>query len=85
MCSFMIREYRIKKVVFSVLSPLMGGYSKWKILQDDELAKMPDFFGKPPEVIAGVLEHEGKKVMNKFPLFVGLFGSDVRDNERWNK
>jgi len=75
MCSFMIREYKIKKVVFSVLSPLMGGYSKWKILQDEELAKMPDFFGKPPEVIAGLLEEEGLKIMEKFELFNGLFGS----------
>ena len=45
---------------------------------DEELTKMPKFFGKPPEVAAGLLEDEGLKVMNKFPLFVGLFGSDAR-------
>ena len=85
MCSFMAREYRIKKVVFAVPSPFMGGYSKWNILHDDELTTMPNFFGKPPEVIAGVLEDEGKRVMNKFPPFAGLFGSNARNDERLNK
>ena len=80
MCSFMTREYKIKKVVFSVLSPLMGGYSKWKILQDDGLTYCNDFFGKPPEVVAGILEDEGLKVMEKFELFKGLFGSGAELN-----
>jgi tRNA(adenine34) deaminase len=77
MCSFMAREYKINKVVFSVTSPLMGGFSKWNILQDKGLAKMPNFFGKPPEIVAGFLEEEGLKVMNDFPLFRGLFGSSA--------
>lgn len=75
MCSFMIREYKIKKVVFSVISPLMGGFSKWKILQDNGLTDCNGFFGKSPEVIASLLEDEGLKVMNEFPPFVGVFGS----------
>jgi tRNA(adenine34) deaminase len=78
MCSFMIREYKIKKVVFAIPSPLMGGFSKWKILQDKELTTMTNFFGKPPEVIPGLLEEEGLKVMEKFKPFVGLFGSGAR-------
>ena len=35
----MIREYRISRVVFAIMSPFMGGYSKWNILEDDELTK----------------------------------------------
>jgi len=85
MCSFMIREYKIKKVVFSVLSPLMGGFSKWKILQDEELATMPNFFGKPPEVVAGLLESEAKRVFDEFPPLAGIFGSGARDDARWKK
>ena len=82
MCSFMIREYRIKKVVFALPSLYMGGYSKWKILQDEELSKFKDFFGKPPEVISGLLESDAKKVMNKFYPLINVFGSDVRGNYR---
>src|SRR5262245_44311989 len=37
MCSFMIREYKIKRVVFALPSLYVGGYSKWPILQDAEL------------------------------------------------
>ena len=74
MCSFMIREYKIKKIVFSVHSYFMGGFSKWKILQDKEISKFEKFFGKPPEVIAGVLENEGKKVFDNFSLLKGVFG-----------
>jgi tRNA(adenine34) deaminase len=80
MCSFMIREYKIKKVVFAVPSLFMGGFSKWKILQDKELSEFEKFFGKVPEVISGLLEDEAKKVFDEFPPFVGLFGSDVREN-----
>ncbi len=73
MCSFMIREYKIKKVVFAVYSPDMGGYSKWDILQDKGLNKFKNFFGKPPEVIGGVLEHEAKLVFDGTPLW--MFGT----------
>ena len=50
MCSFMIREYKISRVVFALPSLYMGGYSKWKILQDTDLTKFNLFFGKPPAV-----------------------------------
>lgn len=81
MCAFMAREYKIIKIVFSVSSPMMGGFSKWKILQDDELEHLNNFFGKPPEVVAGVLEDEGLEVMNGFKPFVGLFGSGADANK----
>jgi len=73
----MVREYRIKKVVFAMPSLFMGGYSKWKILQDDELTKLPAFFGKSPEVVSGILEKEAKKVFERFPPLIGVFGSDA--------
>lgn len=77
MCSFMIREYRISKVVFSLASPFMGGYSKWRILQDEEITQFPDYFASPPEIIAGILENEAKEVFDKTPLW--MFGSDVKN------
>jgi tRNA(adenine34) deaminase len=56
MCSLMIRELGIKKVVFGVKSPHMGGHSRWNILGDAILSK---FLGhKPPQVISGVLASE---------------------------
>jgi tRNA(adenine34) deaminase len=59
MCSFPIRETRISKVVFALRSPLMGGFSKFGILQDARMSDaMPEFFGDPPEIVGGVLARE---------------------------
>jgi tRNA(adenine34) deaminase len=77
MCSFMIREYKIGRVVFALPSLYMGGYSKWKILQDTELAKFNLFFGAPPEVSGGLLEDEAKEVM-KGTIF-WMFGKDPKE------
>lgn len=74
MCSFMIREYRIKKVVFALPSIYMGGLSKWNILEDKKLTEFDLFFGKPPEIISGVFEKEAKKVYENTPLW--MFGSN---------
>lgn len=72
MCSFMIREHKIQKVVFSLASPYMGGFSKWGILQDEDLERFSPYFGKPPEIIPYVLESEAKKVFDKTNLW--MFG-----------
>ena len=72
MCSFMIGEYKIRKVVFAVSSPYMGGYSKWKILQDEWLEKVKPYFSAPPEIVSGVLAEEAKKVFEKAGLW--MFG-----------
>jgi len=37
MCSFMIREQKLKEVVFALRTPHMGGYTRWDILQDQGL------------------------------------------------
>ena len=46
MCSFPIRETRIRRVVYAIRSPLMGGFSKFSVLRDHEMSDvMPEFFG----------------------------------------
>lgn len=62
MCSFMIRELKFKKVVFGIYSPIMGGFSKWNILQDNDLASLAKYYSNPPEIIGGVLENEAAKI-----------------------
>src|SRR5215470_10325356 len=63
MCSFPIRETRISKVVFAIRSPLMGGFSKFGILQDAEMSSViPEIFGDPPEIVGGVLVREAERV-----------------------
>jgi tRNA(adenine34) deaminase len=63
MCSFPIRETRIGRVVYSIRSPLMGGFSKWNVLGDAEISNvMPEAFGEPVEVVGGVLLREAQQV-----------------------
>lgn len=63
MCSFPIRETRISKVVFAIRSPVMGGFSKFCILQDAEMSRrVPEIFGDPPEIVGGVLAREAERV-----------------------
>ena len=69
MCSFMIRELRIAKVCFSLSSPLMGGYTKWPILQDRSLAEIAPF-GNPPEIVKEILSREAKKDFEKLGWIV---------------
>lgn len=78
MCSFMIREYKISRVVFSLPSPFMGGHSKWSILEDMEISQFPDYFARPPEVVSGILEKEAKEVFDRTPLW--MFGSKAKEN-----
>jgi tRNA(adenine34) deaminase len=84
MCSFPIRETRIRKVVYAIRSPLMGGFSKFSVLKDDQMSDvMPEFFGDAPEVIGGLLSREAAKVWRNWnPViwgvirFRGCFGGD---------
>jgi tRNA(adenine34) deaminase len=84
MCSFPIRETRISKVVFALRSPLMGGFSKFGILQDAKMSDaMPEFFGDPPEIVGGVLLREVERAWrNCNPLvwavirYRGCFGGN---------
>ena len=63
MCSLLIREYRISRVVFALYSTDMGGYSKYPILTDVSLSqKYPKHFGDVPEIKKGFLEDEAAKI-----------------------
>ena len=85
MCSFMIREFKIKRVVFALPSLYVGGYSKWPILQDTEISELKPIFSNPPEVLAGFMEAEAKIVMEKTSLW--MFGNDAksRNPDKKNK
>jgi len=65
MCSLIIRALKFKKVVFSLPSPYMGGYTKWTILQDTKLEELKSDFNNPPEVIAGLLQEEAVKTFKR--------------------
>jgi tRNA(adenine34) deaminase len=78
MCSFMIREYKISRVVFALPSLYMGGYSKWKILQDTDLTKFNLFFGTPPEVTGSFMEAKAKQVREGTIFW--LFGKDTKES-----
>jgi len=73
MCSFPIRETRIGRVVYAVSSPMMGGFSKWNVLSDNELSNvMPEAFGDIPEVSAGLLYREVAAVWRNWNPLVWL-------------
>jgi len=51
MCSFCIRAAGIRRVVFALSSPVLGGLSKWNILGDRSLSRrIPCLFRAPPEI-----------------------------------
>lgn len=76
MCSFMIREYKMKRVVFALPSLYVGGYSQWPILQDTELSILKPIFSDPPEILGEFMEKEAKAVMDMTPLW--MFGSEAK-------
>jgi len=71
MCSYCIRETRIRKVVYAIRSPIMGGHSKWKILQDPQISRViPEIFGRAPDVAGSVMREEAEAVWRDWnPLF----------------
>ena len=65
-CSYAIRESRIARVVFALASPMMGGASRWDILQDGGLAReMPEVFAPAPELTAGFLADEADAMLRE--------------------
>jgi tRNA(adenine34) deaminase len=71
MCSFPIRETRIGRVVYAISSPMMGGFSKWNVLGDNEISSaMPEVFGDKPELLAGLHYRDAAAVWRKWnPVF----------------
>lgn len=61
MCAYLIRNMKIKKVVYGTETPAGGDSSKFAFLKDDLLANWSD----PPEVISGVMREECEKILKK--------------------
>lgn len=60
-CSYAIRESRIRRVVYALSSPHMGGVSKWNVLGDTGLSRaIPEVFAPPPEIVSGYMAKEGR-------------------------
>lgn len=89
MCSYCIRETRMRKVVYAIRSPIMGGHSKWKLLQDKEISGViPEVFGRVPEIAGSVMREEAEAVWrNWHPLiwkiikFRGCFSGAALEQE----
>lgn len=74
MCSFAIQELNIKRVVFGLRSPIMGGFSKWSILQDEQInTTFPNTFGRAPEIVPDILKNEV------------IEGWKMWNNEKWER
>ena len=59
MCSYCLRESQVGRVVYAIGSPVMGGDTKFNILQDDHMTdRLPQVFGVVPEVVSGLLHDE---------------------------
>jgi tRNA(adenine34) deaminase len=73
-CSYAIRESRIRRVVYGLSSPHMGGVSKWSILTDTDLpTTMPEVFAPPPKIISGFMATEAEQAMaDCSPLTAGI-------------
>ncbi len=64
----------MRRVVYAINSPTMGGVSKWNVLRDTEISNvMPEAFGPVPEVISGLLAREAEMVWWKsHPIIWGI-------------
>lgn len=86
LCCYAIRESRMRRVVYGLSSPHMGGVSKWNVLGDKDISDtMPEVFAPPPEIVSGFMTDEVEKALIEWnPLITGiinrrgLFGSAPR-------
>jgi len=77
MCSFCIRAAGIGRVVFALHSPVLGGMSRWDILQDKTLSRrLPFLFCPPPEIVTGISAEEVQKRMEQLES-AGLAGNQT--------
>jgi tRNA(adenine34) deaminase len=85
-CCYAIRESRIRRVLFGLSSPHMGGFSRWNVLADTDICEaMPEVFAPPPEIIPGFMAKEAEEALVEWnPLIAevikrrGLFGAAPR-------
>jgi tRNA(adenine34) deaminase len=73
-CCYAIREARMRRVVYGLSSPHMGGVSKWNVLGDEDLSNaMPEVFAPPPEIVSGFMTDEVKRSLIEWnPLIAGI-------------
>ena len=73
-CCYAIRESRIRRVIYGLNSPHMGGVSKWNILGDTDIsAAMPEVFAPPPEIVSGYMAKEAEQALVAWnPLVAGI-------------
>jgi tRNA(adenine34) deaminase len=85
-CSYAIREAQIRRVVYGLKSPLMGGHSRWNILSDAELSNLlPEVFQPAPEIVSGFLQSEVEALFKQWDPLIwhiikarGIFVADAR-------
>jgi tRNA(adenine34) deaminase len=86
MCSLAIRETRIRRVVYGLSSPFMGGLTKWNVLADEEISSaIPEVFAPPPKIVSGYMAEEAQQALVEWnPIIAriitarGLFGTAPR-------
>jgi tRNA(adenine34) deaminase len=66
MCSFIINELHVGRVIFAVRSPDMGGFTRWDILNDKNAKYLSKLGVKFPEVIDGFIEEKASVSFIKF-------------------
>ncbi len=73
-CCYAIRESRIRRVVYGLTSPLMGGASKWNILGDSDICSaIPEVFAPPPEIISGFMAREAEEALIEWNPLIAEF------------
>lgn len=74
LCCYAIRETRVRRVIYALHSPHMGGVSRWNILGDTGLSdSMPEVFAPPPEIVSGFLAQEAEQALKEWnPLIAGV-------------
>lgn len=77
MCSFAARALYVGEVVFAVRSPLMGGVSRWDILEDNHPTTSKLLHDRPTKVRAGFMEDKAAEVFKEQPR--ALFGLPAKD------
>jgi tRNA(adenine34) deaminase len=67
MCSFVIRAAGIRRVVFALHSPVMGGMTKWDILRNiPPSRRLRLLIGPAPQIVTGVLAEEVHEAWNEW-------------------
>jgi len=71
MCSFVIRAAGIRRVVFALHSPVMGGMSQWDILRNKPPSRrLRLLIGPAPQIVTGVLAHEVQDAWTEWRPFI---------------